>query len=173
MRKLVFDGKPTHTNSLGMQFVRIEPGTFMMGSENASLSDELTVNKAYLRDGDPDEHPVHEVTLTTPFYIGVFQVTNTQYEAFAPTHSELRGKLGFSQDDNEAVVFVDWHDATRFCEWLSEKEGLPYRLPTEAEWEYVCRAGTTTHFHTGDTLPSEFHKNVGESWYPRCRTRSG
>ena len=166
MQKLALEGKPTHTNSLGMQFVSIEPGTFMMGSENASLSDELTAGKAYLRDGDPDEHPVHQVTLTTPFYIGVFQVTNTQYEAFEPTHSELRGKLGFSQDDDEAVVFVDWHDATRFCEWLSEKEGLPYRLPTEAEWEYVCRAGTTTHFHTGDTLPPEFHKNVGESWYP-------
>ena len=166
MDKVVFDGKPTHANSLGMQFVRIEPGSFMMGSENASLSDELTTNKPHLRDGDWDEKPVHQVTLTTPFYIGVFQVTNTQYEAFEPTHSELRGKLGFSEDDDEAVVFVDWHDATRFCEWLSEKEGLPYRLPTEAEWEYVCRAGTTTHFHTGDTLPSEFHKNVGESWYP-------
>ena len=166
MQKLAFEGKPTHTNSLGMQFVSIEPGTFMMGSENASLSDELTAGKAYLRDGDPDEHPVHQVTLTTPFYIGISQVTNVQYEAFEPTHSELRGKLGFSQDNDEAVVFVDWHDATRFCEWLSEKEGLPYRLPTEAEWEYVCRAGTTTHFHTGDTLPPEFHKNVGESWYP-------
>lgn len=149
-----------------MRFVRIEPGTFMMGSENAALSDALTAGKAYLRGGDWDEHPVHQVTLTTPFYIGIFQVTNAHYEAFQPAHKALRGKLGFSQDDTEAVVFVDWHDTLRFCEWLSEKEGLPYRLPTEAEWEYVCRAGTTTHFHTGDTLPPEFHKNVGESWYP-------
>ena len=175
MQKLAIEGEK-HTNSLGMQFVRIEPGTFTMGSENASLSDELTAGKAYLRDGDWDEKPVHQVTLTTPFYIGIFQVTNAQYEEFQSVHNELRGlpnigsqaapNMGFSRDDDEAVVFVDWHDATRFCTWLSEREGLPYRLPTEAEWEYVCRAGSTTHFHTGDTLPPEFHKNIGESWYP-------
>ena len=89
MQKLAFEGKPIHTNSLGMQFVRIEPGSFMMGSENPSLSDELTEGKAHLRDGDWDERPVHQVTLTTPFYMGVFQVTNAQYAAFDPTHREL------------------------------------------------------------------------------------
>ena len=160
MEKLTIEGH-TYTNSIGMQFVRIEPGTFTMGSENAALSDELIGSKrTHLRDGDWDEQPVHQVTLTTPFYIGIFQVTNTQYEAFDPAHREMQSlrDVGFSREDDEAVVFVDWHDATRFCEWLSEKEGLPYRLPTEAEWEYVCRAGTTTHFHTGRyTLPaSEF-----------------
>ena len=156
----------TFTNTIGMQFVRIEPGTFMMGSEQANLADDVTAGKEYLRDGDWDEQPVHQVTLTTPFYIGIYQVTNAQYEEFEADHRDLRGKLGFSKDDDEAVIFVDWHDATRFCEWLSEKEGRPYRLPTEAEWEYACRAGTTTHFHTGDTLPPEFHQNIGESWYP-------
>ena len=156
----------TFTNAIGMQFVRIEPGTFKMGSAQANLADEITAERTHLRDGDWDEQPIHQVTLTTPFHIGIFQVTNAQYEEFQSTHSELRGKLDFSQDDDEAVVFVDWHDATNFCEWLSKKEGLPYRLPTEAEWEYVCRARTTTHFHTGDTLPPEFHKNIGESWYP-------
>ena len=168
MQKLAIEGQ-THTNAIGMQFVRIEPGTFTMGSEDAALSDELIgESRPHLRDGDWDEQPVHQVTLTTPFYIGVFQVTNAQYEMFNPAHRELDSlqNVGFSREDDEAVVFVDWHDATRFCEWLSEKEGLPYRLPTEAEWEYACRAGTTTHFHTGDTLPSEFHKNVGEIWYP-------
>ncbi len=165
MQKLAIQGE-THANSLDMQFVRIEPGTFTMGAKDAALSDELTDGKVHLRDGDWDEKPVHQVTLTTPFYIGIFQVTNAQYERFQPSHSKLRGKISFSEDDDEAVVFVDWHDATRFCEWLSDKEGLPYRLPTEAEWEYVCRAGTITHFHTGDTLPVAFHKNVGESWYP-------
>ena len=156
----------TFTNSIGMQFVRIELGTFMMGSADANLADELTSGKEYLKDGDWDEQPIHQVSISNSFHIGVYQVTNAQYEEFDPAHRELRGKIGFSNADDEAVVFVDWHDATRFCEWLSEKEGLPYRLPTEAEWEYACRAGTTTHYHTGDTLPIEFHKNVGESWYP-------
>lgn len=165
MQKQKIQGK-SYTNSIGMQFVGIESGSFMMGSEHANLSDEIIAGKSYLRDGDWDEKPIHNVTISTPFHVGIFQVTNTQYEEFRPEHRELRGKLGFSQDDDESVVFVDWHDAKGFCEWLSEKEGLSYRLPTEAEWEYVCRAGTTTHFHTGDTLPSEFHKNIGESWYP-------
>lgn len=175
VQTLAIEGK-TYTNSIGMPFVRIEPGSFLMGSENAQLSDELTDGKAHLRDGDWDEHPVHQVTLSTPFYMGIFQVTNAQYEAFDPGHRHLRGlpniglqaapDIGFSREDDEAVVFVNWHDAVRFCEWLSEREGKPYRLPTEAEWEYACRAGTTTHFSTGDTLPDAFHKNVGENWYP-------
>ena len=101
--------------------------------------------------------------------MGVTEVTNAQFEQFDPKHRALRGKMGFSKDDDEAVVFVSWHDAVRFCEWLSKKERLPYRLPTEAEREYACRAGTTTHFHTGDTLPKEFHKNARESWFPDPR----
>ena len=142
---------PSHVNSLEMALARIEPGTFLMGSAEG---------------GDFDERPVHRVTIARPFYMGTCEVANAQYEAFDPEHRKLRGKLGFSQEDDEAVVFVGWHDAVRFCRWLSEKEGLPYRLPTEAEWEYACRAGTTADFHTGDSLPEAFHKNVTESWLP-------
>ena len=156
----------TFTNSIGMQFVKVEAGSFMMGSERANLSDEIIAEKEYLRDGDWDEHPVHQVTISNPLYVGIYQVTNLQFEEFQHEHNDIRGKFGFSKEDDEAVVFVDWHDANNFCKWLSDKEGKSYRLPTEAEWEYVCRAGTTTHFHTGDTLPVEFHKNIGESWYP-------
>jgi len=141
----------TYVNSLGMTLVRIEAGTFTMGSPTG---------------GDFDERPVRKVTVSRPFYLGATEITNAQYEAFDPAHKELRGKLGFSTEDDEAVVFVSFWDAIRFCQWLSKKEGRPYRLPTEAEWEYACRAGTNTAYSTGDSLPKEFHKNPVMSWYP-------
>ena len=153
-----------HTNSLGMELVRIEPGTFMMGA-GGPLPDSL-VRLPCRREGDPDEQPAHEVTLTRPFFMAATEVTNAQYEQFAPEHKALRGKLGFSAADDEAVVFVAWGEALAFCDWLSEREGLPYRLPTEAEWEYACRAGTQTPYHTGNALPEAFHKNQRPSWYP-------
>jgi len=154
-----------YTNSLGMKFVRIKPGTFLMGGLQKSLPKDLAKRK-FMDDGDPDEQPVHKVKISKPFYIGAYEVTNAQYEKFDPTHRYLRGKLGFSIENDEAVVFVSWYDAKAFCKWLSEKEGLPYRLPTEAEWEYACRAGTKTAFSSGNSLPSAFHKNVGRCWYP-------
>ncbi|MBM4089244.1 MAG: glycoside hydrolase [Planctomycetes bacterium] len=147
-------GAESVSNSLGMTMVRLEPGSFEMGSAG----------------GDWDERPVQEVTISRPFFMSTTEVTNAQYEQFEPAHSQLRGKLGFSKEDDEAVVFVSWEQAVAFCTWLSEREGKPYRLPTEAEWEYACRAGTTTPFHTGDALPDPFHKNVGVSWYPGKET---
>ncbi len=164
-----------YSNSIGMKFVHIEPGTFDMGY-GGQLPQEILAAKEhggrsiglslFGKDGDYDEHPTHKVTITKPFYMGVYEVTNRQYERFDPLHMHLRGKRGFSIDNDEAVVFVSWHQAKAFCDWLSRKEGLPYRLPTEAEWEYACRAGTKTQFHTGDTLPDEFLKNPDNSWYP-------
>lgn len=145
-------GEKTLTNSLGMRLVRIEPGSFLMGSREG---------------GDFDERPAHSVRLSGPFYLGVTEVTNAQYEKFDPNHRGLRGKLGQSMEDDEAVVFVSWHDAERFCRWLSAKEERSYRLPTEAEWEYACRAGTTTAYSTGNRLDDKaFQKNVGMSWFP-------
>ena len=149
------------TNSIGMRLVRIEPGSFTMGKDETPLPMEVAGNE-WRVNGDFDEHPAHEVAISRPFYMGICEVTNAQYEEFDPEHRKLRGKRGFSKADDEAVVFVSWYDAARFCEWLSEKEGLPYRLPTEAEWEYACRAGTTTPFHTGNALPEESLKNAGE-----------
>lgn len=138
-------------NSIGMKFAFIDSGTFRMGPGGL---------------GHPDEFPHHDVTISNSFWMSITEVTNAQYEQFDPEHRELRGKLGFSKEDNEAVVFVDWNEASRFCEWLSEKEGKPYRLPTETEWEYACRAGTSTRFHTGNDLPAAYHKNQHMSWYP-------
>jgi len=174
-----------YVNSIGMKFVRIEPGTFMMGFEGELLSDKLTIThkegnpRNALRRGNYDEKPRHKVTITRPFYIGVYEVTNAQYEMYDPKHRLYRGKAGVSKESDEPVIMVSWNDAVRFCRWLSKKEGLNYRLPTEAEWEYACRAGTQTPFHTGETLPEgeipaskwglyNMHSGVGEwcyDWY--------
>lgn len=138
-----------YVNSLGMAFVRIDAGGFDMGSSEG---------------GDFDERPVRHVAVTRPFLMAVTEVTNAQYEAYDPSHKALRGKQGVSSGDNEAVVNVSFRDAVGFCEWLSKKEGKPCRLPTEAEWEYACRAGSVTAFATGDSLPSEYLKSQKECW---------
>jgi len=171
------------SNSIGMQMVAIPAGSFEMGETN-SLPDELLEPLCYpsrpdlqrryphgdpkrfaipfehARHGDFDEHPVHRVTIAKAFHMSATQVTNAQYEQFDPAHRKLRGKRGFSKEDDEAVVFVSWHEATAFCEWLSKKENKPYRLPTEAEWEYAARAGTKTPFWTGAALPASMMKNA-------------
>ncbi len=153
-----------YTNTVGMKFVRVEPGTFQMGQLSTLPWEILPHNHGRgdridgLREGDFDERPVHTVKISKPFYIGICEVTNAQYELFDPGHKVLRGKQGFSKDDDEAVVNVNWYDAQRFCMWLFKKEGLSYRLPTEAEWEYACRAGTTTNYYTGDMLPDQFRR---------------
>jgi formylglycine-generating enzyme required for sulfatase activity len=149
------------TNSVGMKLVRVEPGEFVMGQGDNPPKSLDEWNKR-----DYDEAPAHKVRITKAFLMGVTEVTNAQYEQFDPEHRKLRGRDGVSQADDEPVTFVTWHQAAKFCEWLSKKEGKPYRLPTEAEWEYACRAGTTTPFNTGETLTAE-QANVGQ---PRATT---
>lgn len=128
-----------------MPVVTIPAGSFYMGSDGWGE--------------DYDEAPVHKVIITKSFRMGKTEVTNAQYEAFRPGHRSLRGLSGVSTGDDDAVVNVSYEDAQAFCQWLSRREGKHYRLPTEAEWEYACRAGTYTLFSTGDGLPSVYQKN--------------
>ena len=106
-------------------------------------------------DENYDEAPMHKVYISKPFKMGLTEVTNAQYELFCPEHKSLRGKNGFSSEDDEAVVFVTYQDAVAFCDWLTRKEGKTYRLPTEAEWEYAARGGKETpYFFEGN--PKDF-----------------
>jgi sulfatase modifying factor 1 len=160
------DTPETYTNSFEMKFVKIKPGTFRMGQLQTPMPSEvLPIFRGRglfdaLKDGDYDEQPVHNVKITKPFLMAVTEVTNYQYELFSPEHKKLRGKNGFSTGDNEPVTFVSYYDAVAFCRWLSEKDDRSYRLPTEAEWEYACRAGTETNYHTGVLLTEPFLKNI-------------
>lgn len=128
-----------------IRMVDIPAGSFYMGGEGTGE--------------DYDELPIHKVNITHPFKMSVTEITNAQFEAFRPEHKALRGKNGLSLEDDEAVVYVSYADAVAFCEWLSQKEGKHYRLPTEAEWEYACRAGTYYLYNTGDGLPEAYRKN--------------
>lgn len=144
-----------YANALGMKFVRVAPGEFMMG-EGA----ERPKTRAEFMQRDWDEVPAHKVKISKPFYIGIHEVTNAQYEQFDPKHKDLRGKNGAGKNDNDPVTFVTWQQAADFCAWLSKKDGQPYRLPTEAEWEYCCRAGTKTLYSTGDAITAK-QANLG------------
>jgi formylglycine-generating enzyme required for sulfatase activity len=116
-----------------MKLVLIRPGRFMMGSPDSEQG------------GDSRESPQHEVVITKPFYIGVTEVTQAQYEAVMGRNpSKFKGPTN-------PVDSVIWDEAVEFCRKLSEKTGETIRLPTEAEWEYACRAGRQTRFSFGDS----------------------
>ncbi len=149
----------TFTNSLGMKFVLIPAGTFTMGSSPQEIDRCL---KLIDENSWEKNHPLlsegleHEVEITQPFYLGATEVTVGQFRQFVEANpqyevgDETWRKPGFDQSDYHPVVWVSWTNAVDFCTWLSEKEGKKYRLPTEAEWEYSCRAGTKTRFSCGD-----------------------
>ena len=144
-----------------MKLVRIEPGTFTMGQDGPPIAGNgnMATHHAEFRSADWDEKPAHRVTITQPFYMASTEVTLGQFRRFDPDFRKGKGA------DDDAVHAITWTKAVAFCEWLSKKEGQTYRLPTEAEWEYACRAGTTTLFHTGDTLPAGHQKWFGrQGW---------
>jgi len=131
-------------NKISGDMIYVGGGYFYMGSN----LDEVN------RDEDENKHKAN----VKNFYIGKNEVTFAQYDKFC----ELTGRHKPSDEgwgrDNRPVVNISWYDAVAFCEWLSNKTGKSYRLPTETEWEYACRAGTTTPFNTGNCL-STFQAN--------------
>jgi formylglycine-generating enzyme required for sulfatase activity len=162
-----------------MKLVRIPAGEFMMGGQEPA-EQLAGAFEAYHRKPDyfNDEYPRHRVRITRSFLLGKFEVTVGQFRQFVQatgyrTEAEKDGtggwgydaairkcdgrkprynwrNPGFSQTDEHPVINLTWNDAVAFCQWLSRQEDASYRLPTEAEWEYCCRAGTTTRYHIGD-----------------------
>jgi formylglycine-generating enzyme required for sulfatase activity len=125
-----------------IDFILIPPGEFYMGS----LSTEEGRGK--------DEGPIHKVKISKPFYMSKYEVTQIQYQ----TVFDSTRKIFYSKENDNPADRVSYNQANRFTEELSllkQEEGLKFRLPTEAEWEYACRAGTTTPFYTGETINSE------------------
>jgi formylglycine-generating enzyme required for sulfatase activity len=151
--------------AVDIEFVLIPAGTFLMGSPEAD------------KKADKDEKPRHKVTISKPFYLGKTEVTVAQFRAFVKntgytTEGEKDGKGSwgpsanpdkweqspsytwrnprYPQGDDHPMVCVSWNDAKEFCAWLGRKDGRAYRLPTEAEWEYACRAGSEASYCFGD-----------------------
>ena len=127
----------SYTNGIGMKFVWIPPGNFMMGSPKEEK--QRNANE-----------PQHKVTLTKGFYMGVSTVTQEQWKEFM-----AKNPSAFAGEKNLPVDSVSWSDCQEFIKKLKEKDKKSYRLPTEAEWEYACRAGTTTPYHFGVTISTK------------------
>ncbi|MDM8554538.1 DUF1566 domain-containing protein [Desulfococcaceae bacterium HSG7] len=176
----------TFENSLGMKFVYIVPGTFIMGSpedETVLLDDEYRQNEVQ-----------HNVTLTQGFYMQTTAVTIGQWREFVQSGYKsqaetqggatvLTGKIwkklkikklaywnnpGFKQTDAYPVTCISWNDAQAYIQWLNAKERRDYRLPTEAEWEYACRAGSQTPFAFGKCLSTQEANYNGKRPLPGC-----
>ena len=139
-------------NGVAMKLILIPPGDFLMGSPDTE-------------DGAAKQKPQHRVTITRSFYMGVYPVTQAQYQAVTGWNS------GSFEGDSNPVESVIWSQAEEFCGALSARTGRSVRLPTEAEWEYACRAGTTTRFSFGDEKAmlgrfAWFDGNSGEKTHP-------
>ncbi len=154
------------SGGVSIDFVRIPPGEFLMGSPDTEIGypapfierfgERILKKRGTLR--PEHEGPQHLVKIARGFYLSKFEITCAQFRRFRPEFRKLPHSVGplggrltrlpMDLDDQPACVSLD--DATAFCTWLSEKTGLTIRLPSEAEWEYACRAGTQTRFFWGD-----------------------
>jgi formylglycine-generating enzyme required for sulfatase activity len=181
---------PSFMNSLSMKMVQIPSGSFVMGSSEADIAWAMTT----LSGGSPvsleHEYPFHKVRISRPFYMSATEVTVGQFKQFVRetgyvTDAEDVGggqvfdtedsrfikkqgaiwkSPGWKVSDAQPVTMVSYYDALAFCEWLSAKEKLPYKLPTEAQWEYAARGGKPMkQFPWGDDLPDGAKANYADS----------
>jgi formylglycine-generating enzyme required for sulfatase activity len=149
-------------NDIQLDMMLIPGGTFIMGSPKKE------------EDSTDSERPQHKVTIE-PFWLGQYQVTQAQWKFVAklpqvnkelnPDPSRFKGNGSTSLTNNRPVEQVSWYDAVEFCDRLSNHTKRQYRLPSEAEWEYACRAGTKTPFHFGETITTDLANYNGKSSY--------
>jgi formylglycine-generating enzyme required for sulfatase activity len=143
--------------NLTMKLTLIPAGKFLMGSPAGE------------KDREDEEGPPHEVTISKPFYVGVYTVTQAQWKAvMGTTVAQQRDRADkdsslFGVGDDHPMYFVSWEEAVDFCKRLSQKTGRAARLPAEAEWEYACRAGSKTRFSFGDD--TEYEQLTEYVWY--------
>ncbi|MFM6528731.1 MAG: pentapeptide repeat-containing protein, partial [Dolichospermum sp.] len=142
-------------NGVTLEMAAIPGGTFLMGSPE----DE--------KERDGNESPQHEVTVPD-FFMGKYPVTQAQYQAIMGTNpSYFKGNGSTSLTNQRPVETVRWNDAVKFCELLSQRTGKKYTLPSEAQWEYACRAGTTTPFYFGETITTDLQgANLSSANFP-------
>ncbi|HET6884152.1 MAG TPA: SUMF1/EgtB/PvdO family nonheme iron enzyme [Pirellulales bacterium] len=181
-----------YTNTIGMKFILIPPGEFTMGSTAEEIDETLKAvgDDTHWQECVKGEGPAHQVVLTRPFYLAVHEVTQKEYATIAGSNPSHFAEAGSGSDQvvglgtaNFPVEKVSWNDAAEFCaklckhedlkpsyfrggETVSSLKGMGYRLPTEAEWEFACRAGTSTRFWIGDkdqelTAAGWFSRNSG------------
>jgi formylglycine-generating enzyme required for sulfatase activity len=144
-------------NKIYLDMVSIRGGNFSMGSP------------ALEKERSNDESPHHQVTVQ-PFWMGRYPITQAQWRTvaqFPKLKRSMNPDPSYFKGDNRPVEQISWLDAVEFCKRLSKKTGKEYRLPSEAEWEYACRAGTTTPFHFGSTITPELANYDGNDVYDK------
>ena len=152
-------------NGISLDMVSIPGGIFMMGTEDEEIE---RLNIKYDTNGFNREKPQHKVTVQ-PFYMGRFQITQAQWKAISSLpkiERDLKLEPSCFKSDMRPVERVSWFDAVEFCQRLSKQTVQEYRLPCEAEWEYACRAGTTTRYYFGDDITDKLAKyknNIGKT----------